>query len=136
MEGEEDQHTRLCIMEKMFVIFQEGQVTRMRNEEIAFEKLNNQLNAIFSKINDIKDEHREIEINLHAQLKITMERDFVSNHELSTKITALKTEITNEIKATKKNAFTEFFRIVAAFTIALSFSGWLYVNVVKEIANK
>lgn len=132
MNGENDQHTRICILEKMLAVFQEGQVAQLKNEEKAFNRLGDQLTAIFKKIDSIQAERREEDRSLNSRLENKLSKDFVSKNELDLKMEALKRELTKEIKITKGNAYTEFLRLASAFTVAICVCGWIYINILQD----
>ena len=80
----------------------------------------------------IQTEQREDDARVTTQLRMTLDRDFVSKQCLELKLAQLKTELVAEIKCSKSTTYSELFRIASVVVVVVTLCGWLYINVIHD----
>lgn len=137
VEGKENQHTRLCVLENRFDEFQNRIAKHMVSEDAAFKGLDNTLETNLSKIllklEQTEQEHKKEMLDVVTQMRTVLDREYLTESELNNKLTELRKSIIVEIKEEKRSAYSDVAKIALGFTIALAISAWAYVNIFKDI---
>ena len=132
MNGEDEQHTRICILERLFEDFNLALNKHMDTEEKTFKEMHRAVmsssSEILHKINTNHAENKSDHDRIIENLQKTLDKNYVSKPVLESKLTGVKLSILTEIKLAKKSAYAEIFRIILGFSFALSLSAWVYIH--------
>ena len=140
MEGKENQHARICVLEKLFDGYHTQLSRHMQEETDAFKDLNKAIDRnssiVLLKLEQVQHEYRKELLDSTNQLRSILDKDFISKSELELKLTQLRNSTIKEIRGEKKSAYAEILRVLVVIIFTLSFSGWFYINVIKELPHK
>jgi len=137
MEGENNQHARICVLENLFERFSNQLSSHMDAEERVFNDIKSTIdhtsksierNIIISQ-SENKVDHEKILINI----KNTLEKDYVSKLELTSQMVNIERSILHHIKSAKRSAYSDILVLTVGFTSAIGISAWIYINVIKDI---